>query len=221
LAFFVFTVSLSAFCIATIKMWSGVFILSKFHIFACGVMVASIRRSVQLSRASVLAAHITSMALLAAICLSNGFSMFLGHEDNDPNLITFYDSLPRTLIAGIIVFSFSYESRLGTAIFANKAMRLFGAISFSIYLLHEVVMYYLEKVGLLKFAGPTLGTSVMVIAVIIVSWASYRAVEMPARVSLKRRLTAAKAPTVLPTQAFSPDNFAKAANGALVERSLI
>jgi len=67
LAFFVFAICLSAFCIATIKMWSGVFILSKFHIFACGAMLASIRRSVRLSGTSILAAHIASIALLPSV----------------------------------------------------------------------------------------------------------------------------------------------------------
>jgi peptidoglycan/LPS O-acetylase OafA/YrhL len=196
-AFFVFTIFLSAFCIATIKMWSGVFILSKFHIFACGVLLASIRRSIQLSSTSIFAAHAVSIALLVAICLSNGFSMFLGHEDSDPNLTSFYDSLPRTLIAGIIVFSFSYESRIGTAVFANKAMRLFGAISFSIYLLHEVVMYCLARWGLLKLAGPALGTVILTLVVIVVSWASFKAVEMPARVRVKRRLRASAATSSL------------------------
>jgi peptidoglycan/LPS O-acetylase OafA/YrhL len=191
LAFFVFAICLSAFCIATIKMWSGVFILSKFHIFACGAMLASIRRSVRLSGTSILAAHIASIALLVAICLSARFSMFLGHEDNDLNLTSFYDSLPRTLIAGIIVFSFSYESAIGSVVFANKAMRFFGAISFSIYLLHEVVMYCFAKWGLLKFAGLSLGTVIMATTVVIISWVSYRVVEMPARVWIKKRLTAA------------------------------
>jgi peptidoglycan/LPS O-acetylase OafA/YrhL len=212
LAFFVFTVCLSAFCIATIKMWSGVFILSKFHIFACGVMLASIRRNVPLSSTSILAAHIVSIALLAAICFSDGFSMFLGHEDNDPNLTSFYDSLPRTVVAGIVVFSFSYESRLGTVIFANKAMRLFGAISFSIYLLHEVVMYCFVKWGLLKSVGPTFGTTIMAIVVIIVSWASFKVVEMPARVRIKRRLTAATVATGPPSHTSPIDDFAKTAN---------
>jgi peptidoglycan/LPS O-acetylase OafA/YrhL len=208
LAFFVFAICLSAFCIATIKMWSGVFIFSKFHIFACGVMLASIRRGVQLSSTSILAAHVASIALLIAICLSDGFSMFLGHEDNDPNLTSFYDSLPRTLIAGVIVFSFSFESRIGTPLFANKAMRLFGAISFSIYLLHEVVMYCLAKWGLLKLAGPALGTTVMTIAVIIVSWTSYKAIEMPARVWIKWRLRVPAAASNWPSQIASPNDFA-------------
>jgi len=117
--------------------------------------------------------------------------MFLGHEDNDLNLTSFYDSLPRTLIAGIIVFSFSYESAIGSVVFANKAMRFFGAISFSIYLLHEVVMYCFAKWGLLEFAGLSLGTVIMATTVVIISWVSYRVVEMPARVWIKKRLTAA------------------------------
>jgi peptidoglycan/LPS O-acetylase OafA/YrhL len=181
-AFFLVTVLLGAACVWTIRVWPGVFVLSKFHIFACGVLIAAIRPHLNLGRGAVMTAHVVSTALVLAICFSPTFLAAFGNVGDD--MTAFYDNVPRALVAGIIVFGLSYDGWLGDALFANAPMRLLGAISFSVYLLHEAIMYFVGKL-----LPPTMGPLASLLwssaAVIVVCYGTYRTIEMPARKWIK------------------------------------
>jgi peptidoglycan/LPS O-acetylase OafA/YrhL len=189
LAFFIFTICVSAICLLTIKKWPGVLVFSKLHIFACGVLLASIRRQIRLTQGTILLAQFASILVLTAVLFIPSFSDLLGNMDiNDKTLSAFYDSLPRTLVAGLIVFSFSYETTAGRLIFANPGMVICGSISFSIYLLHGALMYLFVKAGLLHLLGQAAGTALLIATVLLVSWMSFTIIEMPARRFIKRQL---------------------------------
>lgn len=202
MAFFVIVPLAALACLLTISVWPGIFVLSKLHIFTLGVLIAALRPA-SLPTRVIKALHILSIVLLIGIIASTGFSDLLGPTNvhNDPKNIAFYGNVPGLLVIGIIVFSFTYESRLGVIVFANWFMVLLGTVSFSLYLLHEPVIYFLGRAAIVQNLGQYLATAVMFALSIAVSWMSYMLVERPARsffknVSAQQR---SKIPEILST----------------------
>lgn len=185
-AFFVVIPLAAIVSLLTISTWPGIFVLSKLHVFTLGLLIAALRPP-SLPPRVLTALHVLCIGLLVGIVSSSRFSDLFGPiESLDPKLTSFYGSLPRLIVVGLIVFGLSYETNLGRAIFANRFMTFLGTISFSLYLLHEPVMYFIDRIGIIGALGQYPGTALTLVSVTAVSWTSYLAIEQPARVFLKR-----------------------------------
>ncbi|MCK1407663.1 acyltransferase [Bradyrhizobium sp. 76] len=189
--FFAFTIALGAICVVTIRFWPGIFVLSKFHIFACGVLIAAIRPHITLNNFATFFVHAISAALLLAICFSSSFLKTFGDVGED--MTAFYDSVPRTAVAGIIVFGLSFDGWLGEALFATRPMRFLGTVSFSVYLLHEAVMYWAGRL-MPQDMHSFLSLLLSVAAALAASYATNVLIENPAR----RRIKSIRVPDIKP-----------------------
>jgi peptidoglycan/LPS O-acetylase OafA/YrhL len=109
-----------------------------------------------------------------------------GHSDN--RLVYFYSSLPHLLLAGYLVFIFSYYDSVGKIVLGNSFAVMLGNFSFSIYLLHDPIFYFLNSIGLFAFLGPNTGLLISILLIIIFSSLTYSFVEVPSRKNLKTML---------------------------------
>jgi peptidoglycan/LPS O-acetylase OafA/YrhL len=95
-----------------------------------------------------------------------------------------------------ILFLSSIYSSWGQKVFGNALMRFFGVVSYSMYLLHYVVVLPgLEYTGLLKpFGDSTFAVFLALLWSILVgafiSWLSYKYIEKPSRRYFRRLLSA-------------------------------
>lgn len=186
-AFFAIVPLVAITCLLSVSVWPGIFVLSKLHIFALGVLLAAVRPRALPARA-LTALHVISVLLLIGIIWSESFSDLIGRNAaDDPKLSAFYGSWMRLFMIGLIVFSLSYETKIGAALFANRFMVFLGTISFSLYLLHEPVLYFLDRSGAPSILGRYLATAIMLAAALVISWVSYSVIERPARTFFKRR----------------------------------
>ena len=89
----------------------------------------------------------------------------------------------------------SIYTSLGQKAFANPVMRFFGIVSYSMYLLHYVlILPVLEYTGFLKAFGDSdfglfLCLLVSILIAGLVSWLSYQYIEKPSRRYLRARLS--------------------------------
>lgn len=101
--------------------------------------------------------------------------------------------------AFLLVVAARYEGRW-SVLFENKALVTLGNISYSIYMLHVLILFLLETAVLFFFdyeifgGHVGVGASTAVVAgflfvLILLSWCSYRWVELPARRWIKKKVS--------------------------------
>lgn len=183
-------------------LFPGVTIFSKLHIFLGGVAIAVLRRP--------LAAQLTGSNLalglqIAVVALC--FYLWLGAEVSgdvfysavrDVKLNVYYGDWRRIMVALLVIFAFSFETRFANGLCANPLARALGTYSYSIYLLHGPVLWALAGIGLFAATGPAVGFVIGLVVVYLVGWLSFTVIEMPAqralRAPLGKRLDAMAAP---------------------------
>ncbi|HEY4316388.1 MAG TPA: acyltransferase [Herbaspirillum sp.] len=157
----------------------GTFVGSKLHYFLFGVVAGVLRARMGMRDTDPRAlnwlhgALIAAMAAAAVLILSGRGAAVIPFADNQ----AFYSSLLTALFGALLVFSFSFPSALGDAVFANRAMVLCGECSFSIYLLHMPVIYFFHKY--LAQPLPPAMLAPFIALVLGLSWLNYRLVERP------------------------------------------
>jgi peptidoglycan/LPS O-acetylase OafA/YrhL len=164
----------------------GTFVGSKLHYFLFGAVAGVLRAKIgaggmagvdtERDSTSLNLLHgllILAMAAAAILILSGHGAAVIPFADNK----AFYSSLLTALFGAFLVFSFSFPSALGDAVFANRAVVLCGECSFSIYLWHMPVIYVFHK----YFPQPLpLALLAPFIALVLgLSWLNYRLVERP------------------------------------------
>jgi peptidoglycan/LPS O-acetylase OafA/YrhL len=171
----------------------GTFVGSKLHYFVFGAVAGVLRSRIGttignanangvgaanagLDPRSLNLLHgvlILAMAAAVVLILSGHGSTVMPFADNK----AFYSSILTALFGALLVFSFSFSSALGNAVFANRPLVLCGECSFSIYLLHMPVIYLFHK----YFAQPQpLLLLIPFIALVLgLSWLNYRLIERP------------------------------------------
>ena len=173
--------------VLTIRFWPGVFVASKFHVFALGMLAALIRRRWvgRLSSTAIAAGHVAAMAILVIFLVPGLGQTLLGatpfDRQADPAFTSFYGSLPRVALAAVLALTLSFESRFASAILANAATTPLGRCSFSIYLLHVAIYDAATRSGFLTALSGFLGTLTVLTATIAASLVTYHVVEAPAR----------------------------------------
>lgn len=94
-----------------------------------------------------------------------------------------------------IILTFSYQSGYISKILSNKIMVLLGEISFSFYMLHQLVYRYLEAINKMY---PIFNNFYVFLAIIfsislLASYLSYKYIELPANRFVKARFSKLKA----------------------------
>ncbi len=182
---FSFLFIVSCFGIMTMRHIPGVIFTSKFHIFSTGILFSFLRfgKLKNLNNLSVNIVSCMGFLLLLVILFNYHYGDLFGrttfNRALDPSYSVFYGNILRVLVTGFIVMCLSYESRFGDFVFGNRAMVFLGAISFSVYLLHIPVYYWLGKSGALHAVGPYSGTFLAAVVTVMMSALSYRLLEMP------------------------------------------
>jgi peptidoglycan/LPS O-acetylase OafA/YrhL len=184
---------LSLFSLITIKHWPGIIVFSKLHVFAYGIVLSmvKVRGLINLRPATRRYAQLIGIVLLASFLLSKNVFYLFGYMSPNPSdktLAYFYSSLPHLLLAGYLVFIFSYDDVVGKIFFGNSFAVFLGKISFSVYLLHDVVFYFLKKFGIFVSMGPSFGLLISIGLVIMFSTLTYIFIEVPSRKKLKNIL---------------------------------
>jgi peptidoglycan/LPS O-acetylase OafA/YrhL len=160
----------------------GTFVGSKLHYFMFGAVAGVVRSkiganaNVGLGHRSLNLQHgvlILVMAAGAVLILTGHGSSVIPFADDE----AFYSSILTALFGAFLIFSFSFSSALGNAVFANRPLVLCGECSFSIYLLHMPVIYVFHK----YFAQPQpLWLLAPFITLVLgLSWLNYRLIERP------------------------------------------
>ncbi|MEN2748163.1 acyltransferase [Sphingomonas sp. T9W2] len=169
-------------------MFPGITVFNSLPIFLVGVGAAVLCRYVQFDRIDKRSA--TIVQCLGIVLM---LSIFAGIVSTDPSKTGFgwergrvYENLPMALLFGAFVLSFTIDTTFARFFFANRVMRLLGAYSFSIYLLHEPVADTVRNV-LAGFDMPIVLEIFLVLSAIVVAASlSFRLYEMPMQAAVKR-----------------------------------
>ncbi len=174
-------------------LFPGITIFSKLHIFLGGVAIAGLRRPL----AGTLQHSWPAFAMQAGL-VGLCFVMWLDPpalrvlfytSPRDHLLNVYYGDLRRIMVAFMLIFAFSFETRFANGLLANRFARSLGTYSYSIYLLHGPVLWGLERAGLFAATGPAPGFAIGLAAVYAVGWLSFTVIEMPAQRLLRKPLT--------------------------------
>ena len=131
--------------------WGGLMLPSKLHIFFSGFLVAFLVKSGAIRR--YLCHPVMQAALVAATILYAVYFL-------EPHKI--YDDLIITALVALSVGSLSRSTLFSTPL-ETQTMRLMGAASFSIYLLHDAILQAMKTLGLFNPAYETFNILVMCI----------------------------------------------------------
>lgn len=135
--------------IGTRDLWGGLMLPSKIHLFLGGFLVAFLVKSEKIR--PYLCHYLTQIALVTAIIVY--VMSFL--EDRK-----IYEDLVISTLIALGVGSLS-QSTLFNAPLETQTMRLMGAASFSIYLLHDAMFQAMKTLGLFHPTHETFNIAVM------------------------------------------------------------
>ena len=156
----------------------GTTLPSKIHFFALGCAAGMLRKRIAIDANWWLNA-LQVVAFLGLIIY--GTYLVSVHDYRYPYAIFHY-----ALLTAFTVFILSYQTGFTQCVLANKLLMAIGQWSFSLYLSHEAVMYFMTHyVHGLPRALMAIGT---VILAITLSWLMYSLLEVPAQATLKRHL---------------------------------
>jgi len=141
--------------ILTRDFWHGILLPSKYHIFLAGFLGSVLLGFPTLRRwCAQPVFQLISLALLIA------YTIFFARPDDYGDLI-----LP--LIMTLVIMAMSHSTRV-TAPFETKFLRLLGHASFSIYLLHDVLLHlYKNQLLTLHWPKPVLIAVVFVVSITV------------------------------------------------------
>lgn len=147
----------------------GVIVFSKLAFFLLGVVCGAIRSSVQWPSLAISVARVLQMVFLTwgllLLFLGGGFS---GNTE-------FWNNTNNAIWAAVLVLSFSFDPGYLGKVLNSKLLVKMGAWSFSLYLTHVFVLYYVSM-----FLGNSFLEALLAITLCIVtSFLFYTLVEKP------------------------------------------
>lgn len=119
--------------VATNDHWPNLSLPNKLHFFLAGTIAGIVPRAFWQApeRAPLLIAlQIIALAVIL-------FPLVLDYDSE-----RFYDSLGLSIAFAAAIYLLSFASRLSAALLASRMIRKIGQASFSIYLIHVLVLYY-------------------------------------------------------------------------------
>jgi peptidoglycan/LPS O-acetylase OafA/YrhL len=168
----------------------GLSVFSKIHIFITGVAIAICGNLVRRRISPTFALLLQILALMILLCLIappiRAIYDWLYLDSAPDKLIRYYNELPRTLMMGLVVFAFAtVDTRFARTILGNRFARLLGKYSFSIYLLHTPIIYFVRKLSLSANLSHLATIFLILVASYFASALSWRFFEEPARIATK------------------------------------
>jgi peptidoglycan/LPS O-acetylase OafA/YrhL len=171
------------------KQVPGTALPSKLTFFMMGTIAGLIRYHLP---ALIMLWLVLGMLQLASFVALLFYASFLYNVAANSNAFSgvpenaLYGSLFYSFLCAITILLLSYSSEVADVLFANKPMRLLGAWSFSLYLIHQPVLQIAERFGvsghLSREAAVGMGVTTSIVAAAFV----YTCVEKPAQKSIKR-----------------------------------
>ncbi|NWK79440.1 acyltransferase [Aquitalea sp. LB_tupeE] len=116
----------------------GLLLSSKLHLFLVGSCFGAFNLKPELLKKYKLL-----IGILQATCIP---LVFLYVYHSGVNYLMFYNRLDFAFLIGLSIFLISHSTRTSEAIFSGRILKVIGAASFSIYLLHDVVIYFFLKI---------------------------------------------------------------------------
>ena len=172
-------------CVALIwnrSRFPGTIVGSSLHFFLFGAIAGHVRSRLAdrpVGRTALLAVQFVSVLLLTL--LVTGVLDFGSLTNQD-----LYASLTCAVLAAGVVFAYSYETAWSRRTLAHPVLLSCGECSFSIYLLHEPVIYWAEP--LVPVMNRHVFTLLTLLAIVFVAWAAYRLIERPGSRLIRGRL---------------------------------
>ena len=151
---------------------SGLLVFSKISYFFAGVFAGWLRRKMHVQYVSIF--HFALFVLAVAV-------IFFG--DSRYTNTMFWQDNWHAIWAGIAVYLFSFDSVVSRLLFANWLLARLGLWSFSLYLLHMPVIYFVSHF----FSSSYFYMLLVVVLSLFVSYLSYRFVEVPGGTFLKKK----------------------------------
>lgn len=171
----------------------GVLFVSKLHIFLAGVGIAVLRARVvdRLQHHAIAIGVLQLLAILAMLLISTAHGRMLvpvfGADGVSDNAAWFYSDPARALLAALVVFAFTFSTRVSAALLGNGPVRKLGLISFSLYLLHLPVIDVLRTQGIFVKLDAWAAMSICIAASIAVALLSSACIETPIRAAITSR----------------------------------
>lgn len=147
------------FLMMTRTYWPNLSVPNKLHLFIAGTLAGMAPRWVWAGAANRLVLNLLQVA--AVIVIAVPFFMF-------EKIAYVYDCVPLAFAYGIAIYLLSITSGWTSLVFANPVIRRIGQASFSIYLIHLLVLHYGERVfGLENTVFHPLWVAVAILAIVI------------------------------------------------------
>lgn len=155
----------------------GTTLPSKVHFFIFGCLAGFLRKKIQISADNIFS---SIQALLVLLLLAYGTYIVQIHDYRYP-----YEILHYSLLSALTVFVISYQTRLTDLLFSNRLLMLIGKWSFSLYLSHEAIIYFVTH--FLQDLPKLLMAIITVVLALLLSWLMYTYIELPMQALIKRR----------------------------------
>lgn len=119
--------------VATNDHWPNLSLPNKLHFFLAGTIAGIAPRAFwQTANRTTL---LITLQLLALVVILIPLTLDYDSE-------RFYDSLGLSIAFAVAIYLLSFPTRVSAALLASRAIRKIGQASFSIYLIHVLVLYY-------------------------------------------------------------------------------
>ena len=119
----------------------GTFVGANLHYFAFGVLAGVVRRKMHIEFHQPQLINIIHVSLLLIFLGVECGVIQLSERMTHENLST----LVMAVLVAFFIFVFSFDSLSARLLFGNPLLRLMGSLSFSLYLLHMPVLYWVKK----------------------------------------------------------------------------
>lgn len=188
---------LAAFLVAVLFVFRyqlpGLLIISKLHVFLLGVGIAAIRPFIQsfVSTLSATVLQVLAVGILFSLVIppTIAFYQWLYLDGVPDRLSRFYYEPARTIMIGYCVFAFSIaDTPFSRVLFGNRCGRALGRYSFSLYLLHTPVIYFVTESTLPYYLSGSATIACIVALSLVLSAFSYYCFELPLQSAAKARL---------------------------------
>jgi peptidoglycan/LPS O-acetylase OafA/YrhL len=158
----------------------GTFAISKLHYFLMGTLLGGLHPWLKRVPISTKALTVLQVGLLGVLGL---FLLEVVHLPDG-----YWHDLAPALISGLAVFAFSHDRTPIDAAFAARPLQWLGDWSFSIYLVHVPLLYWLAKLGVMAHGALVATAGVALTLLGCALFSLY--VEHPACAATKRALQA-------------------------------
>ncbi len=187
----VMAIATCALLIATNDDWPNLSLPNKLHFFLAGTIAGIMPRG-------LLHAKIRQGILMALQLLALAIIFFPLTQDYSEE--TFYDSVGLSIAFAAAIYFLSFNSAGSSILLASKLIRKIGQASFSIYLIHVLVLYYGAKLLALEHHHFHPGWLSVAVAAVVLPMIISHFIEMPlqrmSRDSLERLFTRSQSPRV-------------------------